>query len=393
MRALSSAVAALALAGAPAAAAADGVEVRWEGKAYAPDELPEALGPAPRAAVAAWADVAAKEGWRMDLDEEGRLLLVSANASHASKHLRLVEKTAKLFEQVLPMPPEAREPAEPAAPDAPELPEDPDVIPEDPEGPPPVEPVPGPEGEEPWSTSWTWGTGERVLDQETVVLFVLQDESQVRPVLEELRGTHEYLASWIPKARDLAGWVLEQPLCGVCYEWPSGVEEWRVDNEIVHRTAELLCLRRFGPLPYWLVQGWAWEAELRLERSVYCFPYRSEFVWATEHTGWDGDLKRILRARGEQGVDVADLTRLQRRSYDGDSARLARGLVKYLAEEHPEGLPRLLEALRVYRDRENRVDQGDGTWTRNPEFDVPDEAQREVLREVFDGDVLAEFSG
>lgn len=365
----------------PQARAAE-VEVRWRGKAYAESKLPEEAGPGARAALRAWADVGRGEGWRFDLDEGGRILLVTqARGSKAPAYLKLLQRVVGEFEGALPAPP--RPTADPA-PSAPAPP--PDVIPEDPEQD-PIEPIGGPlAGEERWS--FTWGAAERVFDQDTLVLFVLRDESGVEPILNRLVELQPYLAGWLPSARQLAGWNLERPLVGLCYESPSGVEEWNVENEIAHRGAELLALRRFGPLPAWLLQGFGWSVEMRLLKSIYCFPGRTGFVWATEHTSWPADVRQRFTGREDEPLTIHALTALPRGSYQEQAAPLAWAFVEYLRQEHAPALPRLADALRQRRDVDDRTDHGDGTWSRDPAYRMADAVQESVLREACGPEVL-----
>ena len=58
----------------------------------------------------------------------------------------------------------------------------------------------------------------------------------------------------------------------------AGMEEWSPDHEIVNRVAQLLFLRRFSQQSFWLQQGIAWCAEWGYDSSLYCFPYRHEFI-------------------------------------------------------------------------------------------------------------------
>ena len=66
-------------------------------------------------------------------------------------------------------------------------------------------------------------------------------------------------------------------------ENPAGMEEWDIENELVHRLAHLLLLRRFGQQPFWLTMGFSWYVEKEMRGAIYCYPYRSGFVWASEH--------------------------------------------------------------------------------------------------------------
>ncbi len=377
----------LAFASLPAHALAAGAEARWKGRPYPADALPEELGPGPRAAVRAWAGWAEAEGFRLDLCDDARVLVVTPRkGSKASRWLRTVEKVEARFDALLPRPAERGE-AEPTPP-----PEDPDEggIPEDPEA--------GPAGGAPpadrrWHVEWTWGVAERSPDTETVVLFVVRDDADYLAILEKLAADHPYLAGWAKGARKLAGFVLEQPLCGMCVEMPSRVEEWDVENEIAHRTAELLLLRRFGPQPYWLAQGAAWYFELEVRRSIYCFPYRLGFVAVGEHKGWDRALRARFSGRADRPLTMEELTALRRGRYDDDAAKIAWGAFSFLAAHHRDVLPELLEDLRLHRDAHDRIERGDGTWERDPSYEIPPDELRELLAARLGERFLADLAG
>jgi hypothetical protein len=360
------------------------VEVHWRGKAHPAPRLPEEVAPAARAAVAAWADLAQREGWRLDLEAEGRVLLITPRrGSKVPRYLRLVEQVVVEVDSVFPAPERSvvGRPLTPAGRAAAA-----DEIPEDPEEP-PVDPIEG--AYEPPS-AWTWGSAERAFDRDTAVLFVLRDEAGVEPILARLAQLHGYLEPWIPSARKLAGWSLELPLVGLCYESPSGVEEWQVENELVHRLAELLTLRRFGPQPQWLIQGFAWSVEMRLMKSIYCFPGRAGFVWASEHTSWPSDLRRRFAEQQDRPLAMEELDVLRRGSHSDVGAPLAWGFFEFLRQQQGPKLSALADALRAHRDRENRVDLGGGDWSREREYRVPSAVQRALLLEHLGPTVLAE---
>lgn len=371
---------------APIVAAETGV--RWNGRPYTAEALPEELGPGPRVAVRAWAEWADAEGFRLDLSKDGRVLVITPRrGSQASRWLRTVEKVGARVDALLPRPP-AREESAPEPP--PEEPGEAGGVPEDPEE--------GPAGGTPpedrrWHVEWTWGLAERSPDTETAVLFVVRDDADYLSILEKLAADHPYLAEWAKGARKLAGFVLELPLCGMCVERPSGVEEWNVRNEIAHRTAELLILRRFGPLPYWLVQGAAWYFEFEVRRSIYCFPYRLGFVAEVEHTSWDRALGARFADRDGSPLTMADLAALQRGRYDDAAAKVAWGAFSFLRDHHRDVLPELFEDLRRFRDAHDRAEHGDGTWERIAGYEIPRDKQYELLAARLGEGFLVDLTG
>ena len=78
------------------------VTIRWRGENYEPATLPEELEPAPRTAIESWAEWAARMSYRMDLSEDGRVLLVSSAGNRKrGKQMKLVEKTIAFFDEHL----------------------------------------------------------------------------------------------------------------------------------------------------------------------------------------------------------------------------------------------------------------------------------------------------
>ncbi|MCB9903223.1 MAG: hypothetical protein H6831_02350 [Planctomycetes bacterium] len=328
--------------------------VRWDGRPYVIDELPEELGEAPRQAARSWAAWCDDNGYAMELDEGGRVLLVTENGSKKLTKARgLVKKTSAHFDKILPAPAE-------------------------------TEGHPGEVAE--------WGAGSSPLDHDTAVLFVLGDMKDQAKLLDELAAQNDYLTGWAQSAKNLVGFVLERPLVGAYLESAPDLKEWRPENELVHRLTELLFLRRFGRQPWWLQQGIAWQAEIELEKGVYCFPYRSEFIYAVEHAAWPSNVKGLYYRKGKESVplDLQRLTDWNRSSYDAQAAWTAWGAAHFLIHEHGDSLPTFLRDLHRYRDEHDRVDNGDGTWQRVLGYEIPVDALGEKMELHFGADVLAE---
>ncbi|MCB9916046.1 MAG: hypothetical protein H6828_13030 [Planctomycetes bacterium] len=378
-------------------APAEGVTVHWKGRPYEATALPAELGRGPAAALDAWSAWAASHDYRFDLSNDGRVLLVGPTQNgKVKRQLTLIEDTCELFDELFPAPvreaapKEAAPASEPAPPHAPDEPDD---------GPSPGE-APGgvPTGEGGGQTassfSYEWGAGTWPVDTETCVLFVVDDEEDYGSLLDALAKQQEYLKDWVRTARTYTGFVLEQPLAAAYIENARGMEEWDADNEVVHRAAQLLMVRRFSQLPYWFVQGFAWHLEFELRKGIYCYPYRASFVWATEHTGWDAVLKTRYKERKDEPLRLEDFTRWRRGAYVEEPAKVCFGLARFLARYHATELTPFAEELRLFRDAHNRVDHGDGTWERVVNYEVPEDELLRMLQAHFGDDVLlqaAEF--
>ena len=380
--------AALLLIAAPAFAGED-PRVGWKGRSYVMDRLPADFPAQARAAVEAWSPWVTEHGYRMDLDASGRVLLVTAHSrSRVKGELDLVEETGKLFDRILPAPERLGDGEAFEFPDllgdASEDPEGGSPIPEDPEEA-PAGLQPRPEEDEPERRTAaapvaSWGTGSLEPDTQAAVMLVLKSEGDYVSALEFLAGLQPYLKEWSQEARRHSGFAIEMPLCGAYNEHAAGMEEWDPDNELVHRVMRLLVMRGFGQPPYWLAAGLSWYAELTVRKTVYCFPYRTGFVGVGEHGGWDAWLRSTFGDRKRDPVTMAELGALQRGTYEDDAARLAWGVVEFIARRHPQAFPALLEDLRLLRDLDDRVQAADGTWMRRPGYESPVEKQETLFR-------------
>src|SRR5439155_14982820 len=135
----------------------------------------------------------------------------------------------------------------------------PEPIPEDPEEGPGAKPAKqAPEAAAPKS----WGSGSAEPDQPCAAMIVVRDEKEYGTLLDRLAKSKPALKTWIEIARKQTGLVLEEPLSGAYVENAAGQEEWNADHELLNRVVQLMCLRRFGQQPNWIVQGIAWNAEM-----------------------------------------------------------------------------------------------------------------------------------
>jgi hypothetical protein len=366
-------------------------QIQWKGRPYTHATLPETLGQGPPAAVLAWAPWTLGHGYRMDLVDDGRLLLISPEKNgKLGRQLELIKQTQKLFDELVPAPPReevvADEPdAAPTEPGA-ELPEDPDGG--------PVGWLPQDEAPLPFTYSYEWGAGAWPVDTETCVLFVVHDEKDYGFLVDALAEMQEYLRPWAATAKQHVGFVHERPLAAAYIENASGQEEWDPDNEVVHRTAQMLFVRRFSSLqPHWIAQGFSWFVENRIRKAIYCFPDRDEFVWATEHTGWDNELANLFKDRKDEPLKPAEFADWKRGKYEARSARIAFGLVGFIVHYHPEAFSAFLEDQRLFSLGDNRKDLGGGTWERDEDYVLSSEDQVRFLTRHFGPSFLADATG
>jgi hypothetical protein len=373
----------LALAGALPGPGGEEPLVRWNGRKLGLERLPSELGESARGALVAWAEWGAENGYQLDLEPTGRLLLVSRTGNpHLERQIDLARAVLARFDQELPAPPQRAAAAEPA-PAAPETPAAPErrPLPEDPEDPygegHPWKLAPLAPAEAPVTSSYTWGAAGAPLDSETAVLFVVRDQRDFEALLAQLARRHGYLADWVGEVRAQQGFVLAQPLAGAYLELPEGVEEWNPENELVNRLARLCLLRRFGELPNWFVQGYAWHVELAQQGAIYCFPWRDEFVGVGEHTGWGAALARTYR---ERALAPGDFLGWRRGAYRDHEARTSWGVLEFLLAREKAQLPALLDDMRVFRDQHGRVPDGPNAWRKERDYEIPPEDQERMLR-------------
>lgn len=350
---LRAAVVALAVLGVHAAARAaepaDDLPIEWDGREADAAAIAEALGDEVARVVTHWALVAERQDAAVHLSKDGRVLLFThSERSKLKKELALVAETLEAVDAIVPKRPE------PSNRDA---------------GEPHMQPP---------------------TDSETLVLLQAEDEEEYVVLLSEVVALEPYLADWATSARRLAGFTLTRPLAAAWIETLDGQEEWDIRNELVHRLAHIAIARRFGEIPYWLQMGLNWHIEEELLGAVYCFPYRAEFVWASEHTSWESDLKREFRRRDTPFFE--DLAQWTRGRYQGAQARQAFGFARFLARHHDQLLPQVLSDLFHLRSCDGVVVHESGAWELIPGWEPSADAQRAIFERIVGHDVLHEVT-
>lgn len=337
------------------------------GKSHALNQLPADLPEAMRAAVLRWKPFCESLDFNLHAGADPRLLLAcSVKNSRGSGRIEKLQKTIQWFDARLPAVASAV-PAGDKPASAP--PEDADK---------PLAP-----GE---SRTWSWSTEDLAPDSDCGVLFVLPGEAEYKLLLEELARQDKSLESWTIAARKETGFVVPRPLCAAFLENAAGMQEWDPEHELVNRCAQLLLVRRFGLQPFWIQQGIGWCAEWAYDGSLYCFPFRREFVYATEHGAWPGELKQ-RSAKMESPFDWAAFEGWSRGRWDGERARLAFGALAALLQEPPPKLALVLEELRVFRDADNRRKTGEHSWERDPGYEIKSAKLAEVLQKHLGADI------
>ncbi len=316
------------------------VRVHWQRKTFEPGAWPVEFPEEGRALVEAWEPWARVAGYRMDLTSDLRVMHLSS-----ARHNRSVRRVEGRIEDTL----EAFDALTQIATDERRSRGD-DALPEP--------------------------QGRRAA---TVVLLRLHERADYLTALDFLAEGHPYLADWASGAGSGSGFVLRRPLCAAWIENNRQVEEWRPENELVNRLANCLTHARFGEPPYWLGQGTAWNVELEVCGSIHCFPFRNGFVGVEEHDGWQATLKDAYRKRKGLVLRCADFAVWERGTYDDLQAGMAWGMVAFLAEHAPGSLGAVLRELGTLQRSGARRTHADGSWEVVAGYQVPAEAQHEVL--------------
>ena len=123
------------------------------------------------------------------------------------------------------------------------------------------------------------------------------------------------------------------------------------------------------------------------------YPYRNEFVPVTEHESWPLELAREYKERGpKKPMQIEELTRWNRGTWQSSSARMAFGLVHYLASAKKAAFPGVLADFRALYDEGNRKSGEDGTWTRDPNWAPAPDQQLSILKSRCGDKVLEDAS-
>ena len=346
--------------------------VLFDGKHHKVTRLPDSLEAAPREAVEEWAGWAEEEGYVMALSDDQRLLFFSSEKSDLGKRLKLIHEAQELSDVLLFGPEDRRSPRPASAPST------------EGGGPDGAPRRSGQGSQEPGGTSAQPEPIEPPADSlmelgsEVAIVMELDDQVHMLQVLEKLGHEHAHVKSWLAEAPSHSGFTFETPLVGAWRPVPEN-EEWDERAELINRVARLMLTREYGPQPFWLSMGFAWNVEEEMLGGIWCYPFRAGFVWATEHTAWPKDLKKSFSDRGDYPLQPDELCEWTPRTYDARSAPLAFGMVHFLAEHHPEDLPGLFDAYHKAWSAGSVLVKDDGTWERKPDFSLPVEEQAKLL--------------
>lgn len=239
-----------------------------------------------------------------------------------------------------------------------------------------------------------------VAGAEPVVVLGVRAASYPK-LLDHVAKVDPRLKAWASSAgAAVNGFVLSEPLVGAWVDDPPGVDEWHAHNEVVHRTAQLLVRRRAPQLPSWFLLGLAWHVEDTVQGSVYCFPYRSGFVSACEHTDWGLTLANNFKPGrrkkdGKEPVlsiqEFADWSPGGADDFTGGRAYVAFGVARYLAHEKTTAVQDLAAKFTAAIEKGSKVWTSATEWKVVPDYKVPVAEQLAMLSAV-EADLLTKVT-
>ncbi|MEE8468759.1 MAG: hypothetical protein V3T22_09900 [Planctomycetota bacterium] len=307
--------------------------VRWRGERFAAGDWPTDLRPDLRGMVHSWSPWAARAGYRMDLEEHGRVLTLSSaryNRS-VSRENSLVADTLQVFDEWLPVAPPNPFPHSGSAP---------------PQAPP---------------------------REESVVLLRLQDRASYELLLDFLGANHPELREVLAAARDDSHFTLDDPRCCAWIQREHNTP----DNELVHRLTTGLVQSRFGGSPGWLTEALAWNVELEVVHSIRSFPAGPRGV--KQGRGWTSLLRRSLDPHETWVPTLDEFRAWSPGSDDEQAAALAFGLVSYCVSHRQTDLAPVFLELGLYEASRGRIVQDDGSWRPVEGFSFPAAVEDQAL--------------
>lgn len=337
--------------------------VLFEDKFHRVDKLPDDIRDSASEAIAKWTDFAEEQDFSMALSDDQALLFLSSDKPQMKARLKLVHEAQDRTEVLLYGPSEAK-----------------------------VRKKARSKGKVPEVTG-SRGPAELPADAipdhrgETISIFEFKSRAQLKIVLARLASEQEYIKSWLAEADSHSGFTFEHPLVGAWLE-TTDQEEWDPRAELINRTSQLLLLREYGTMPWWLRMGVAWNIEHAMLDGLWCFPFRSEFVFVDEHGAWPNEIQTMFEDRDEYPVQPDEFIEWPLQTYNGQKGRVAFGMIHFLAEHHAEDLPKVFEAIRVsFLIGQTEVGPNDA-WKRKPNYSLGTDEQLQILIENTRDDLM-----
>ena len=338
------------------------VKLHWQGKKYKTSELPESLPQGTLDALQYFLPWAAEMNYVIQLSDQADFMALTHKKWMSSREWSSAfEPALEMVDSMVPLP----------------------VREEDDE-------AKTTEASAGGGMSYTWGEVHE-LEYEAVSFFRLANSKHMSSLLAYIAEKEQKPQGWSKRYEDYPGLTMEKPLISIVVWSGPGVEEWQPLNECVNRIARMMLVRRFGKIPYWLSLGIAWNVEMGVRDSLYCFPGRIDFVGVSEHGGWRDTLKSQFRKKGTT-LNLNLLASWQPGTYDTIQAGRAWGIVRYIMLKKPEALSPIVEDLRLDIEKNGRIDNPDGTWSLIPDYSSPPKVQQDILERHMGPDFLDEVA-
>ncbi len=350
----------------------------WKGRTLALDELPSELAPEVGEAARSFGAWAERMGYRLELtDAADCILIVRRNQGDVAGEMALIAATLKRVDELLaPRKPQAVAKGGPGAPGAGS----------EEAGTTPYRPQRLEDFELP---STRPDVSVPRLPHQVPVLLKARNPADYASALDALAEQNPWLAGWAADIGKTAyGLVLPRPLIGAWLVDAPVNEEWDPQNELVNRLAQLCVIDRGGQPPYWMLAGLAWNVEFDVRGTIYCFPYRDEFVGIGEHGGWSAFLENYYGDRERQTPSMREIGALQRGTYVDPAAGHAWGTLRWILREHEDRLGPILSDLDERLRKDGIEVREDGTWKTLKGWEVPQATQLEILKRHLGGDFL-----
>ena len=307
----------------------DASRLVWQRKSHDLGEWPEGLTPEQIAVLEDWQGFAASQGMRMDLNRDGRVVVLSDAARNRSNRTweQRIEDTLDSCDELFPW----------TAP-----------------------------SEAPGGIDRGAILGARNPGDGLVVLVRLKDGAQRDALVNDLLLRYPVLSDWAPEARSNPSFLLREPACAAWIEQGRNSVE-SASAECVNRLSHLLLQQRFGILPSWLEEGLGWTIEEEVNGRLASTPSIGDLPRDFPNHGFERELETHF-GRGQQSpIAGADLLSWERGSWDERNAAMAWGACEHMRAMNPRAISGLCADLALARETLDWVQEGaNGSWNHVP---------------------------
>lgn len=193
-----------------------------------------------------------------------------------------------------------------------------------------------------------------------------------------------------PERTDAYGFDDADGFVGLWVEEPDGAERWDDGNALVHHLGRALLAERYGHLPEWFVEGFATWLEGEVTGDWSALPSRPEAFDRTLADGFTRELRDHYRAHPERPFDFEGLAAWTAEGWDPERLADATGLVQFLVEHTECGLAPFVANLGMRADVAECQVQPDGSIERVAGLRLSPTDTRAVLEGCYGTDVLQE---